>query len=502
MTKTDLLLLGLLLERPMHGYELYQQIQSECIDDWFHVSAAGVYYSLRKMRDHALVSESRQRSGGSAHKSIFRLTDQGRSTFFETMETELASDEMTYLDYDLAVYLLNKFPRQRAVPQLEQHQIHLAQQAQRVEEAIAAEMSNGRSALRLALLDHKSRFLQMEQTWLADVIQRVRENGATGPELAEGETGLLVLSGDLRDYHLPDLLCLILAGKHNGTLTVTDGAEVRTLVFEAGQSICASFVRRGDPPQILSSCNEIISGLCEVFRWREGRFRFDQNGRTSEGCVPLDCTTEDLILRGCRKVDNWTIIQRLVPSADTIFELSATSADLERLDLMPAEERLLKVIDGVRDVSAIGRDLDLTLFETSRMVYCLAAIGVLRTADPDKIRLRRVFREIAELVCRSTVSWRADPDDRSCEEEVNQRVQALPIRLNHGRIEDQVDPQCSIDEMQEIYQVFLRKQLRVVSSRFGRVNARQAFDQALRQLAPELQGVARRYGFDKLHEEL
>ena len=32
-TKTDLLLLGLLLDRPMHGYELYQPIQSEGIDD-------------------------------------------------------------------------------------------------------------------------------------------------------------------------------------------------------------------------------------------------------------------------------------------------------------------------------------------------------------------------------------------------------------------------------------------------------------------------------------
>ena len=29
MTKTDLLLLGLLLDRPMHGYELYQQIKAE-----------------------------------------------------------------------------------------------------------------------------------------------------------------------------------------------------------------------------------------------------------------------------------------------------------------------------------------------------------------------------------------------------------------------------------------------------------------------------------------
>ena len=77
-TKTDLLLLGLLLDRPMHGYELYQQIQAEGIDGWFNISAAGVYYSLRKLRDQGLVAESRQRGGGSARKSIYRLTEKGR----------------------------------------------------------------------------------------------------------------------------------------------------------------------------------------------------------------------------------------------------------------------------------------------------------------------------------------------------------------------------------------------------------------------------------------
>jgi hypothetical protein len=41
-TKIDLLLLGLLLDRPMHGYELYQHIQGEGIDAWFNVSMAGV----------------------------------------------------------------------------------------------------------------------------------------------------------------------------------------------------------------------------------------------------------------------------------------------------------------------------------------------------------------------------------------------------------------------------------------------------------------------------
>ena len=108
------------------------------------------------------------------------------------------------------------------------------------------------------------------------------------------------------------------------------------------------------------------------------------------------------------------------------------------------------------------------------------------------------FREIAELMCNSTVAWRTSPEDRTCEEEVNAQTEHLPLCLSRGRIEDQADPQLKTDGMVEMYRDFLRAQLAVVSQRFGPDNARQSFERTLRQLAPELQEVAKRYGFDKL----
>jgi hypothetical protein len=212
----------------------------------------------------------------------------------------------------------------------------------------------------------------------------------------------------------------------------------------------------------------------------------------------VQCSAEQLILRGCRRVDNWTIIQRLVPAADTIFELGHGSWQLERLALTPTEAQVIAAADGVRDVTAIARELNLTLFETSRAIYCLAAIGVLRTADLDKMLLRRVFREIAELMCNSTIPWRSSPEDRACEQEVNERTADLPIHLDTGRIKDQADPRLESEELYKMYNRFLQEQFRVVSRRFGQENARQSFEQTLHQLAPELQDAAKRYGFDRI----
>jgi DNA-binding PadR family transcriptional regulator len=498
-TKTDLLQLGLLLDRPMHGYELYQQIQAEGIDGWFNISAAGVYYSLGKLRERGLVAESGRSGGRSSRKSVYRLTEKGRTVFFEALEAELDCQDQTYLDYDLAVYFLNRLPVQRAIPQLQKHQDFLAEQAQELKAILDGEQGNGSSSLRLAVLDHRRRFLEMEQAWLDDVICTIQEESEVCHAEGAIQRGLMRLSGDLADYHLPDLVRLIVAGRHTGTLTVTDGAEIRTLSFEDGQPVYASYVQWGEPSTPLTACEQVLDGLCELFRWQEGQFAFDQRMVPRDQCVPLECSAEDLILRGCRKVDDWVIIQRLVPSADTIFELGSAVPHVDLLNLTATEERVATAVDGVKDVAAIARELDLTLFETSRAVYCLAAVGVLRTASMDKTRMRRVFREIAELMCNSTLAWRSDPEDRSCEEEVNALVEAqMPICLQGGRIQDQVDPQLSVDQLQGMYRRFLQAQYAVVSSRFGRSNARQAFERTLHQLAPELQAVAKRYGFDRL----
>ena len=86
ITTPDLVVLSYLASRPMHGYELFQQIRLEGIDAWFNVSMAGVYYSLGKLHEQGWVVESRQRAQRSARKSIYHLTQEGREAFFVAME--------------------------------------------------------------------------------------------------------------------------------------------------------------------------------------------------------------------------------------------------------------------------------------------------------------------------------------------------------------------------------------------------------------------------------
>jgi DNA-binding PadR family transcriptional regulator len=495
-TQTDLLLLGLLIDRPRHGYELYQQIQAEGIDRWYSISPASIYYSLGKLRDQGLVTETRQQGRHSSRKAIYRLNEAGRAVFFEAMEDHLATREEAYLEYDLAVYLLNKLPVQRAMPHLAMRQAFLAEQIRDVQASLAAEGSDDDSPLKLAILDHKLRYLEMERAWLADLVREIEKDEAGDLAGERERRGLMILRGDLHSHRLPDLIRLVVAGRHSGTLTLTAGVEAYVLRFEAGRPICVAWRRHGEEPRSCS-VDEVLDGLCDLFHRREGRFAFDQSPGCQEEGLPLEIDARDLILRGCRRVEDWAIIQQLVPSADTIFEPGPAHQGAQSLALTETEARVVGAIDGIKDVAAIARELGLTLFATSRAIYCLAEIGVLCIADQDKIHLRHVFREIADLMCQSTRPWRSTVDDRSYEQEVNDLCRDLPLHLDQGRVEDGTDPLLDLDELQESYRLFLQRQFQVISRRFGRLNAEEAFKKTLRQIVPELQDVAKRYGLDQ-----
>jgi DNA-binding PadR family transcriptional regulator len=484
------------MDKPMHGYEINQLIRGAAIDAWLNVSMPSIYYSLNKLREKGLIAETRHRNEGSPTKSIYRLTDEGRARFFTAMEESLASHEKMYFDYDLGIFLLNKLPRERVVPLLEQRRAFLDDWHTSLQEQIARIEGDSLYPLRQAILNHLASHVHLESHWLEGLIQQIQGEEEMPPGAG---MGLMTLTGDLRDYPLPDLIRLIASGKHSGTLTVSDGSARRTITFHEGRPICATS-RYLHPTADTAQTRDwqILIDIYELFRWQEGSFTFDQAIGPEEGCLDLRMSVEELILEGSRWVDNWSTIQKFVPSADAIFEVYRPLETFPDLELSPLERQVLACVDGLKDVSAIAQQSEVTVFETSKALYCLTAVGLVRTGDLGKIRLRRVFREIAELLCRSTIPWRSSPTDRVCEEEVNQRSEHLPLRLSDGRIEDRTDPHLRTDELVRFYQSFLSIQLEVISRRFGRDNARRAFEQVLRQLAPEMQEVSVRYGFESL----
>jgi len=77
LTAADLVVLGLLLERPMHGYEVNQELARREVHDWAGVSRPQVYYSLRKLADAGHIGPAPGRAAGAERGSAERGSAEG-----------------------------------------------------------------------------------------------------------------------------------------------------------------------------------------------------------------------------------------------------------------------------------------------------------------------------------------------------------------------------------------------------------------------------------------
>ena len=77
-TTADLVVLSLLSERPMHGYELVKEYERQEVSDWASVSRPHVYYALQKLAVRGLINAVTISSGSEPRgKAVYRLTAEG-----------------------------------------------------------------------------------------------------------------------------------------------------------------------------------------------------------------------------------------------------------------------------------------------------------------------------------------------------------------------------------------------------------------------------------------
>jgi len=89
LTIPDLVLLSLLAERPMHGYQANLELERRQVRDWAGVSRPQVYYSLEKLARAGLIRSGADESPAAGPgRSIYKTTAKGRAALADALERE------------------------------------------------------------------------------------------------------------------------------------------------------------------------------------------------------------------------------------------------------------------------------------------------------------------------------------------------------------------------------------------------------------------------------
>lgn len=89
LTTPDLVLLSLLAERPMHGYQANLELERRQVRDWAGISRPQVYYSLEKLAGRGLIkSGSSDQPASGPERSVFSTAAAGRTALADALERE------------------------------------------------------------------------------------------------------------------------------------------------------------------------------------------------------------------------------------------------------------------------------------------------------------------------------------------------------------------------------------------------------------------------------
>jgi DNA-binding PadR family transcriptional regulator len=86
-----LLVLGLLKERPMHGYELKRIAHDNRIESWSGVLAGSIYHALKTMQREKLIASAREAKPATRPRVVYSITLSGRRALKQLVKQALAA---------------------------------------------------------------------------------------------------------------------------------------------------------------------------------------------------------------------------------------------------------------------------------------------------------------------------------------------------------------------------------------------------------------------------
>ena len=99
MSTVDLMLLGVLMQRPMNAYEMKKEMEDRSIQNWIKISSPSIYKNFLKLYKQDYVDGRVVREGEMPEKTIYSINDKGRKYFIRLMQQYSEDPGKVYIDF-------------------------------------------------------------------------------------------------------------------------------------------------------------------------------------------------------------------------------------------------------------------------------------------------------------------------------------------------------------------------------------------------------------------
>jgi DNA-binding PadR family transcriptional regulator len=107
---TRLVILALLRDQPLHGYEI-KQIIEEHMGDWTNIAFGSIYFALGKLAEEGMIEKiATEKEGNRPSRSVYQITNAGRDEFLKEMRAVWGDLERQYFAIDVGLAFMSALP--------------------------------------------------------------------------------------------------------------------------------------------------------------------------------------------------------------------------------------------------------------------------------------------------------------------------------------------------------------------------------------------------------
>lgn len=169
-----LVILGLLRERPLYGYEIKQLIE-EHMSDWTSIAFGSIYFALDKLADEKFVEKvGVEQENKRPARGVYQITEKGRDEFIRLLRESWQQVERQYFSLDICLFFLQSLPLSEVKSYLQKRQAALEAALGYLEQHRAEQLSLPEvPRLATAIFDHSFVHTQAELYWVGDLLQKL-----------------------------------------------------------------------------------------------------------------------------------------------------------------------------------------------------------------------------------------------------------------------------------------------------------------------------------------
>ena len=176
ISKTSLLILGLVSENPLSPYEMNKVLGKINIQKWFPLSESSIYATVRTLERNGMISGHPVKEGNMPEKTVYGITKKGSQNFIAALREYLSDKDVRHTEFDLGLLFVCHLEKENALSILQNKHAKMVEEISVANNyLLLAEQSSKISFIGKLLIKHALKLKTAELETVQEAIQEIEK---------------------------------------------------------------------------------------------------------------------------------------------------------------------------------------------------------------------------------------------------------------------------------------------------------------------------------------